>query len=157
MRKVLERISVLALVVALSISNVSLVYAGSLLDTIDSTETDKDFSEDTSYSRLRGNNLNFGTVSIGKLSSMEIAIDGTTQCHHECDTVYLDLYLERKVDGVYSTYKYWEFVDYNVSSLSVDIKVIVPSGYYYRVRGYHAAKDGSKEATRTLTQGILVD
>ena len=34
--------------------------------------------------------------------------------------------------------------------------VIVPSGTYYRVRGYHAAKDGSKESTSTLTQGILI-
>ena len=105
-KKGLKRLSILALAVTLSASNVIPVYAESLLDTIDSTETDKDFAEDTSYSRFRGNNLNFGTVSIGKLSSMEIAIDGTTQCHHECDKVYLDLYLERKVDGVYSTYKY---------------------------------------------------
>ena len=34
--------------------------------------------------------------------------------------------------------------------------VIVPSGYYYRVRGYHAAKDGSKESVTTLTKGVLV-
>jgi hypothetical protein len=64
--------------------------------------------------------------------------------------------LERKVNGKYSTYKSWKFTASNASNLVKDIKVIVPSGYYYRVGGYHAAKDGSKEATRTLTNGILV-
>ncbi len=35
--------------------------------------------------------------------------------------------------------------------------VIVPSGTYYRVRGYHAASNGGvKESTSTLTQGIKV-
>lgn len=136
------------------------VSAESLLDDVimrDSTETDADYSEDTSYSRLRGNNLNYGTSTITKLSNIKVRVDGITQCHHTCEKVYLELYLERKVDGVYCTYDSWEFVDYNVSSLSREIEVIVPSGYYYRVRGYHAAKDGSKEATSTLTQGILVN
>lgn len=128
----------------------------SLLNNIQQFETEKDFSEDISYSLLRGNNLNFGSVKITKLSSNEINIYGLTQCHHECDELYLDLFLERKVNGSYSTYKYWNFDDVNDTSLSVSINVIVPSGYYYRVRGYHAAKDGSKESTTTLTSGVLV-
>ena len=156
--RLFKKITAILVATVLMIAGASSVFASSLSErTQDSSETNANYAEDTSYSLLRGNNLNYGTASIGKVSSMEIELDGITQCHHECDEVYLDLYLERKVNGVYSTYKYWEFVDYNVSSLSVDIKVIVPSGYYYRVRGYHAAKDGSKEATRTLTQGILVD
>ena len=49
------------------------------------------------------------------------------------------------------------YFEFNVASnLVKDITVIVPSGYYYRVRGYHAAKDGSKESTTTLTNGVLV-
>lgn len=130
--------------------------ASSILDEVTDLETTEDYSEDTSYSRLRGNNLNSGTVKVQKISSNEIGIYGLTQCHHVCDTVYLSLYLERKVNGSYGTYKYWEFTANNVSSLSRGINVIVPSGTYYRVRGYHAAKDGSKESTSTLTQGILI-
>lgn len=128
----------------------------SILDEITDLETMDSYSEDTSYSLWRGNNLNLGNVSISKVSSNEIHIYGLTQCHHECDYVYLDLYLERKVNGSYGTYKYWQFDDTNVSNLDVSIDVIVPSGYYYRVRGYHAAKDGSKESTTTLTDGVLV-
>ena len=157
-KRIMKKISAFLVAISLCMSSVFCVSAESLLDVTSSLEeTDADYSSDTSYSRLRGNNLNFGTTSIGKVSSMEIEIDGITQCHHECDEVYLYIYLERKQDGVYSTYKYWEFVDYNVSNLTREIRVIVPSGYYYRVRGYHAAKDGSKEATRTLTGGILVN
>ena len=37
--------------------------------------------------------------------------------------------------------------------LGKTIDVIVPSGTYYRVRGYHAASNGGlKESTSTLTQ-----
>lgn len=132
------------------------VQASSILDKVTVEETSENYAEDTVYSRLKGNNLNFGNVKVQRLSSNEIAISGLTQCHHKCDTVYLSLYLERKVNGNYGTYKYWEFTANNVTSLSRGINVIVPSGTYYRVRGYHAAKDGSKESTTTLTSGILI-
>ena len=133
------------------------VQASSILDEVTELETTEDYAEDTEYSRLRGNNLNYGNVKVQKISSNEIGIHGLTQCHHVCDTVYLYLYLERKVNGSYGTYKYWRFEANNVTSLSREINVIVPSGTYYRVRGYHAAKDGSKESTSTLTQGILIN
>ena len=133
------------------------VQASSILDEVTDLETTEDYAEDTTYSLLRGNNLNYGNVKVQKLSSNEIAISGITQCHHVCDTVYLSLYLERKVNGSYGTYKYWEFTANNATSLSRGINVIVPSGTYYRVRGYHAAKDGSKESTSTLTQGIMIN
>lgn len=132
------------------------VQASSILDEVGETETIEDFAEDTSYNLLRSNNLSHGTVKISKLSSNEINIYGLTQCHHECDHVYLELYLEQKVGGYYGTYKSWEFENTNNTSLSRSLNVIVPSGHYYRVRGYHAAKDGSKESTETLTDGILV-
>ena len=120
-------------------------------------ETAEDFAEDTSYSLLRGTNLNMGNVKIQKVNSGELAIYGLTQCHKKCSKVYLSLFLERKVNGGYSTYKVWEFTGKNVTSLSRTIDVIVPSGTYYRVRGYHAASNGGlKESTSTLTQGIMI-
>lgn len=138
-------------------SSSTIVHASSILDAITSEETTEDHSEDTSYSILRGNHLNFGTVKVQRMSSNEMAIYGLTQCHHVCDEVYLYLYLERKVNGSYGTYKSWKFTANNATSLSRGLNVIVPSGTYYRVRGYHAAKDGSKESTSTLTSGILIN
>ena len=138
-------------------SSSTIVHASSILDAITSEETTEDHSEDTSYSILRGNHLNFGTVKVQRMSSNEMAIYGLTQCHHVCDEVYLYLYLERKVNGSYGTYKSWKFTANNATSLSRGLNVAVPSGTYYRVRGYHAAKDGSKESTSTLTSGILIN
>ena len=91
---------------------------------------------------LRGTNLNYGTTKVSKLASNKVGVSGITQCHHACDTVYLELYLERKVNGSYSVYKSWSFTTNNATHLTKSLKVIVPSGYYYRVRGYHAAKEG---------------
>lgn len=126
-------------------------------DEITSEETTEDFAEDTSYSLLRGTNLNFDSVKIKKIASNEIAIYGLTQCHKKCSKVYLYLYLERKVNGSYGTYKYWEFTGNNTTNLQRTLDVAVPSGTYYRVRGYHAASNGGlKESTSTLTQGIMV-
>ena len=132
------------------------VQASSILDKVTISETMDESAEDTSYSRLKGNNLNLGRAKITKLASNKVNVYGLTQCHHECDEVYLYLYLERKVNGSYGTYKFWKFDKTDASNLTASIDVIVPSGSYYRVRGYHAAKDGSKESTTTLTSGILV-
>ena len=126
-------------------------------DEITSEETTEDFAEDTSYSLLRGTNLNLGSIKIKKLASNEIGIYGLTQCHKKCSKVYLSIYLERKVNGSYGTYKYWNFTANNVTSLSKTLDVAVPSGTYYRVRGYHAASNGGlKEYTSTLTSGIMM-
>lgn len=140
----------------LALGNATMVSAQPL-SIMDEVETSADYAEDTSYSLLRGNHLNFGTVKVQRISSNEIGIYGLTQCHHTCDKVYLSLYLEHKVNGSYGTYKYWEFTADDATSLSRGLNVAVPSGTYYRVRGYHAAKDGTiKESTSTLTSGILI-
>ena len=150
-------ISMLFLVCCCSMLFAAPAMAESLSDDFSvETDTDGDYAEDTTYSVLRGNNLSFGTTTIKKMASNKVAISGITQCHHVCDRVYLEVYLERKVNGTYSTYKNWSFTASNASNLVKDLTVIVPSGSYYRVRGYHAAKDGSKESTTTLTNGVLV-
>lgn len=135
------------------------VYADtiSILDEITEEETTEDYAEDTSTILARSSNLNLGNAKIRRVASNEIVIYGLTQCHKKCSKVYLSLYLERKVNGSYGTYKYWNFTANNVTSLSKEIDVAVPSGTYYRVRGYHAASNaGVKESTSTLTSGIMV-
>lgn len=153
----LHKAVVVILAGMLAVLSVTPVSAASLLDEVTPLEAEADFAEDTSYVLLRGNNLSFGNAKITKLASNKVNIFGLTQGIRNCDTMYLSLYLERKVNGVYSTYKSWDFTVNNDTSLAQSINVIVPSGYYYRVRGYHAAKEGGvKESTTTLTNGILV-
>ena len=153
----LHKAVVMILAGMLAVLSVTPVSAASLLEEVTPLETEADFAEDTSYSLLKGSNLNFGNAKITKLASNKINVYGLTQGIRLCDTMYLSLYLERKVNGVYSTYKSWDFTKNDVTALDQSINVIVPSGYYYRVRGYHAAKAGGvKESTTTLTSGILV-
>lgn len=155
--KMLKRAGILALAISTCAISTYPVLASDDIKITDA-ETTEDHSEDTSYSLLRGNNLNFGTTEITKLSSYEVNVYGLTQCHVTCSKVYLDISLERKVNGSYATYKSWEFTAKDVNHLSKSIDVIVPSGYYYRVRGYHAATNGgTKESTTTLTKGIKVN
>lgn len=160
-KKLLGLLMVVGLSVGMSVTP-ALAETTSILDAVvdrelTDEETTADFAEDTSYSLLRGTNLNFGNVKIQRVNSGELAIYGVTQCHKKCSKLYLSLFLERKVNGNYGTYKYWEFTGKNATSLSRTIDVIVPSGTYYRVRGYHAASNGGlKESTSTLTQGIMI-
>lgn len=153
-----KRMGLLAGVLIGSMIAVMPVQASSILDEVTGTETTEDFAEDTNSILTRSNHLGLGKMKISKLASNKINIYGLTQCHHECDKAYLEIYLEQKVGNSYGTYKYWEFDASNVTSLEKSINVIVPSGHYYRVRGYHAAKEGTtKESTTTLTSGVLVN
>ena len=144
-KKLLGLLMAVGLSVGMSVTPV-LAETTSILDEIADEElTDEETTE------------NFGNVKIQKVDSDELAIYGVTQCHKKCSKLYLSLYLERKVNGSYSTYKYWNFTANNATSLGRTIDVIVPSGTYYRVRGYHAASNnGLKESTSTLTQGIMI-
>ena len=160
-KKLLGLLMAIGLSVGMSVTPV-LAETTSILDAVaeevlTDEETTEDCSEDTEYYPARSTNLNCGNVKIQRVNSGELAIYGLTQCHKKCSKVYLSLFLERKVNGSYSTYKVWEFTGKNVTSLSRTIDVIVPSGTYYRVRGYHAASnDGLKESASTLTQGIMI-
>ena len=155
-----KKILGISLAVGLSVSmGIVPIYADSIsiLDEITDEETTEDYSEDTSTILARSSYLHLGNVKIQRVSSNEIAIYGLTQCHKKCRKVYQSWFLEWKVNASYGTYKIWEFTAKNASSLSKEIDVAVPSGTYYRVRGYHAAsQSGTKESTSTLTQGIMV-
>ncbi len=158
-KNVKKIIAVSVAALSLCVSNPVFASSESILERLQSTETMEGVveAEDTNSLLTRGNHLNLGQTKISKLSSHEVNIYGLSQCHHVCDKVYLTLSLEWKVDGSYATYKIWDLSKENATSFSRSYNVIVPSGHYYRVRGYHAAYDsGVKESTSTLTDGILV-
>lgn len=157
--KILKKAGIFATSVMLSVALTVPAVASteSIVERLESTETEADYAEDTNYSRTRGNHLNLGKSTISKLSSHEVNIYGLTQCHRKCETVYLTMGLEWKVDGSYGTYKIWDLSTSNATSFSRSYNVLVPSGHYYRLRGYHAAYNGGvRESATTLTDGILV-
>ncbi len=113
-----KKILGIGLAVGLSVGmSIAPVYADtiSILDEITDEETTEDWSEDTSTILARSSYLHFGNAKIQKVSSNEIMISGLTQCHKKCSKVYLSIFLERKVNGSYGTYKIWEFTANNAS------------------------------------------
>ena len=160
-KKLLGLLVAVGLSVGMSVTPV-LAETTSILDAVaeeklTDEETTEDFAEDTQYYPARSTNLNCGNVKIQKVSDHELSIYGLTQCHKKCSKVFLSLFLERKVNGSYSTYKVFEYTAKNVTSLEKGLNILVPSGTYYRVRGYHAASNGGlKESASTLTSGIMI-
>lgn len=148
----------------ISISSSNLVFAESILDDIEiewedmeSEDIAGDYAEDTEYSRTRGNHLNYGNSTITKLGINKIGVSGMTMAHHTCDKLRLYLYIERKTSSNYGTYKDLSSSVSNDYSLYRSYTVLVPSGYYYRIRGYHSAyDDGTNESVQTLTNGIYI-
>ena len=139
------------------------VYAASELEEIIvpsyhfTTETETEVTA-TSQVLVRGAYLSGGTVSLGNNGGGSISIYGSTSAYHTCDMLYLNIYLDRSTNGSsWTNYKTWNYSKENASSLTKSFNTTVPTGYYYRLRGYHAAKEGStKESTSTSTSGKYI-
>ena len=119
---------------------------------------DKDTVTDTVTILTRGNLLNYGTVTMTKVSSTRVRITGITQAHRLCDKLGVDLYLYKSSNGTnYSSHREWYFTKKNDDVLGQTLEVIVPSGYWYRLGGGHVAVLGNDgESAATMTNGLYV-
>lgn len=152
------------LMVAGGLFCMSMVSMGAVNVAADSTEivfteeeTTESSSEDKSEILARGAILSFGSAKISKVSNEEVGLFGLTQCYEVSDLVSLNMYLERKVDGHYYTYKSWDFYEQNAHHVGQEMTVLVPKETFYRLRTYHYAKKGvTRESTEALTKGIYI-
>lgn len=119
---------------------------------------DTDTVTDTSTILTRGNFLNYGTVSMTKVSSTRVRITGITEAHRTCDKLGVDLYLYKSSDGTnFSSHRQWYFSKENDHVLGQTLEVIVPSGYWYRLGGGHVAVlNNEGESTTTMTNRLYV-
>lgn len=133
------------------------VKADSLLDVVyTDEETTEDFSEAYNTPKARGTYLAYGAGKITKLSDMKLSVHGETAAYID-SYLTLEMYLERKQNGSYYTYKMWEFYRENDGLLTATINVLVPTGTFYRLSTYHAAKNGvTRESTGASTKGIYM-
>ena len=107
----------------------------------------------------RSGHLDFGEVSLTKLSPTRASIFGTTQAYHTCPTVELNLYVDKydTKTGNWYQWRYWEFSAENADRLTRSLEIIVQSGYYYSVRGYHICTHGDvMETAETVTDGLYI-
>ena len=151
--------AMLVLSMAFNIVNVhaeTLDYLGS---TIDGSElTDEIESSGDYQSVARSTYLHQGFVRITNNGNGYIGITGGTECNVSCNTVKLNVYLERSSgpEDFYS-YRKWEKVAYNTDSLYFSTQIKVEKGYYYRLRGYHSCtKNGVLENGGSSTNGIYI-
>lgn len=147
------------LTLSLSQENVYAEEPQHLGDVIDeSVLTDDDEAEDTQFTRLRNSYLMQGFIKITNNGNGIVGIGGTTDCYVTCDTVKLNLYLERsKGDTGFSSYKSFEYTTYNTNLFGKSFNYVVEKGYYYRLRGYHyASKNGVGESLISRTDGIYI-
>lgn len=131
-------------------------YLGNIVD--ESVLTDDSEAEDTQLSRLRNSYLMSGFIKIVNNGNGIVGIGGSTSCYVTCDTVKLNLYLERsKGDTGFYSYKSFDYTATNTSTLTKSMNYVVEKGYYYRLRGYHyASKNGVGENLISVTNGIYI-
>lgn len=148
-----------ALTMSLNAVNVQAETLDYLGQTIDgSILTDKLESSGEYLSVARSTYLHQGTVRIINNGGGYVGIFGGTECNVSCNTVKLNVYLERSNgNGNFYSYQKWENVEYNTNSVYMSKQVKVEKGYYYRLRGYHSCtKNGVIENGGSVTDGIYI-
>ena len=149
----------LVLAMSLNVVNVEADALDYLGDTIDGSVLTNDLESSGDYQSVaRSTYLHQGFVRITNNGNGYVGISAGTECNVTCNTVKLNVYLERsKGDGNFYSYEKWGKVDYNTESLYMGTQVKVEKGYYYRLRGYHSCtKNGVTENGRSSTNGIYI-
>ena len=151
--------AMLVLMMSLNTVNVQADALDYLGQTIDGSElTNEIESVGTYQSVARSTYLHEGYVRITNNGNGYVGVGGATLCNVTCNTVKLNVYLERSNgDGNFYSYMKWENVDYNTNSLYFSTQIKVEKGYYYRLRGYHSCtKNGVLENGGSSTNGIYI-
>ena len=105
-----------------------------------------------------GDYLAYGGCGINKMSNTIVQVDGYTNCYETCDEIYLGLFLDRQEDdGTWQTIYIKELSGENAVTLTYHQNVLVKSGYWYRIRGGHAArKNGVIESNYSYSPDMYV-
>ena len=149
----------LVLAMSLNVVNVEADALDYLGDTIDGSVLTNDLESSGDYQSVaRSTYLHQGFVRITNNGNGYVGISAGTECNVTCNTVKLNVYLERsKGDGNFYSYEKWGKVDYNTESLYMGTQEKVEKGYYYRLRGYHSCtKNGVTENGGSSTNGIYI-
>lgn len=149
----------LVLAMSLNVVNVEADALDYLGDTIDGSVLTNDLESSGDYQSVaRSTYLHQGFVRITNNGNGYVGIAAGTECNVTCNTVKLNVYLERsKGDGNFYSYEKWGKVDYNTESLYMGTQVKVEKGYYYRLRGYRSCtKNGVTENGGSSTNGIYI-
>ncbi|WP_461815698.1 DUF6147 family protein [Faecalimonas sp.] len=102
----------------------------------------------------RGQYLQKGISSLGKIGKGKIKVTGTTIAQKTVADIKVSVMIEREVKGKWVSYTSWRASDKNTHSITSSKILKVPRGYYYRVRSVHSANSDVGDSN---TNAIYVD
>lgn len=102
----------------------------------------------------KGKYLQKGVSSIGQVGKGKIKVSGTTVAQQVVSTIKISVMVERQVNGEWLSYTSWNASDENSYFITTSKTMVVPRGYYYRVRCVHSANSDVGDSN---TNAILVD
>lgn len=95
---------------------------------------------------------------IRAINNSQVSLYGWTRCNRVCDSVSVELQLQRWTGSSWTTLGTYRFEDFYNDYSWGGKTVSVSGGNYYRVKSYHRAKDGSiYDQTTAYTQGIYIN
>lgn len=160
MKKIRRAAVSLLLLFCLSMGTINAAAADELLGTVvdGSVLTDKTEVEDTVYARERGVYFSSGSGHLIIAGTRSVQVSGNTSAYQSVDQIKVTLYLQRLVNGSWTTVAtLGPKTNYNAYSVSNSKTYSVAGGYYYRVKGSHSVKEGSTtESTTSATDGIWI-
>lgn len=159
MKKFLGLITVVCMIVGLSSTVYASEYPTDLGKVVDgSTLIDKNYAESIIYNPARGNILNRGVARISDNGNGSVNAYGAVLPAVKCDTLRLEMTIQRLVGGSWANVKSYSDIAYNSSLLSKSYNYSVAKGYYYRVKvACIATKGGTTETQMPITDGIWID
>lgn len=101
----------------------------------------------------RGQYLQTGSSSIGKVGTGKIKVSATTIAQKQVSTIKAAVMVERLVNGNWVSYTSWTASKTNAYSLTTSKTLTVPRGYYYRVRSIHSA---NSDIGNSNTSGLYI-
>ena len=153
-KRCLSLVCVLALLVSLSVVDVRASEGRTMVD--GSYLTHDDESEGTAILTQRGTYLQSGTSKVSKTGPGAIAAGGTTTARRTVNEVGITVVVERLKKGTttWTYYKTWSTENTNAITATISKSLIVPGGYYYRVRSTHWA---NSDMSSSSTSGVYID
>lgn len=161
MRKRSKMIITLMMLCCMVFSSISASAADELLGTVvdGSLLTDDTEVSFTVTPKARGAYLASGNGGLSLTAYRTLYMYGDTSCYQSVDKVKVTLYLQRLVNGTWTTVAtLGPKTAYNTYYVSTGNTYSVSGGYYYRVYGGHSAIEGSKsEALTSFSNGFWVE
>ena len=102
----------------------------------------------------KGVYLQTGSSSIGKIGTGKIKVSATTIAQKQVATIKAAVVVERLVNGSWLSYTSWTVSRTNAYALTTSKEMVVPRGYYYRVRTVHVA---NSDIGNSNTSGLFIN